>query len=169
MAQGTAGRQMAVSPSSSLCRSALQGDYGKASDISANSSALKLQKSGCKLHMQHFTDHHADSLYKRHGGWSSGIVYISTCRTRARTCATQVFKQTSIFTVSSAAANNESLLAGGALAADQSDTGCFDSDGLLATSDGEQCCAWDYWSGEHDSDGTLSRRQRDRCPTAATS
>ena len=79
-------------------------------------------------------------------------------------CAAQVFKQTSIFTVTSAAANNESLLAGGALGADQDDVDCFDSDGLHAASDGEQGCAWDCWSGDHDSDGALSRRQRDRCP-----
>ena len=86
--------------------------------------------------------------------------------TSCRVAAAQVFKQTSIFTVTSAAANNESLLACGTLGADEDDFQFSDPDGLQRASDGEQGCAWDYWSGEHDSDGALTRRQRDRCRTA---
>ena len=82
--------------------------------------------------------------------------------------AAKVFKQTSVFTVNSAAANNESLLAGDVLGADEDVVDCFDPDGLLATSDDDQCNAWGPWSNGYSSDHALSRRQRDRCLSHGT-
>jgi len=76
-----------------------------------------------------------------------------------------VFKQTSIFTVTSAAANNESLLAGEALGPDED---CYDSDELPAASDEQRCWPFDFWSSNNDSDEALSRGQRDRCRPRAT-
>ncbi len=71
-----------------------------------------------------------------------------------------MFKQTSIFTVTSAAANTESMLAGEALGPDED---CYDSDELLAASDEQRCWPSDFWSSTNDSDEALSRGQRDRC------
>ena len=76
--------------------------------------------------------------------------------------AAKVFKQTSIFTVTSAAANNESLLAGEALGVDEDVLDCYDSDELLAASDGQHCWPSDFWSSNNNSDEALGRRQCNR-------
>ena len=80
-------------------------------------------------------------------------------------CSAKVFKQTSVFTVTSAAANNASLLADDMLGPEEDIMDCFDSDGLLASSYDNQ---WDDWSNHCDSDEALSRQKRDRCMADAT-
>ena len=78
-----------------------------------------------------------------------------------------MFKQTSIFTVTSAAANNESLLAGDTLGPDEDVPYCYDSDGLPAAPDEHHCWPSDFWSSTNDSNEALSWGQRDRCATHA--
>ena len=93
------------------------------------------------------------------------------CQTEAKTMAcsaAKVFKQTSVFTVNSAAANNESLWAGDVLGPDEDVLDCFEADGLRATSDDDQYSTWGPWSTGYGSDDALSRRQRDRCLSHGT-